>query len=354
VKPFVFASAMPALASAAIVALTTLAATPILAQDSAARPPATPPRIVHIGEGHPYSGVNAINNRQQVVGMMNFPDDEGRFHAYVWDDGVMRDLTPDGGGSQANDINDRGQIVGIADLGDGIGAAVLWEDGRMVPLEQPAGVLFCVAQAINDRGVIAGYCETPSGTLPLLWRRGVPEPMAVPAGVRAIPQRLNDRGVVIGTASRAVGTRFPFVWSDGRFVDVNTISDRPFELVAAINNRGQIVGEGPGPDGRGQGLLLEDRRTVVIAPVPGASAAIPYGLNDRGQVVGASGACGFVWSDGRMQALTCLPGGSFAFGTAINERGDVAGQATTPPDNFLPNAVLWPGAAKHPPRGGGR
>lgn len=336
-------------ASAAIVALASLVVTPVLAQEPAVRPPAAPPPIVHIGEGRPYSLVNAINNRRQVVGVMNFPDDEGRFHAYLWDDGVLRDLTPDGGGSQANDINDRGQIVGIADLGDGIGSAVLWEDGRMVPLEQPAGVIFCIAQAINDRGVIAGYCETPSGSLPLLWRRGVAEPMTVPAGVRAIPEALNDFGVVIGTASTANGTRFPFVWAGGRLVDVNTISDRPFELVSAINDRGQIVGEGPGPDGRGQGLLLENGRTTLIAPVPGT---IPYGLNDRGQVVGASGSapCGFVWTDGRTQALSCLPGGTFAFGTAINERGDVAGQATTPPDNFLPNAVLWPGAAKHPRR----
>lgn len=336
--------------SAASVALASFVVTPLLAQGPAARPPSAPPRIVHIGEGHPYSQVNAINNRRQVVGVMNFPDDEGRFHAYVWDDGVLRDLTPDGGGSHASDINDRGQIVGIADLGDGIGSAVLWEDGRMIPLEQPAGVIFCVAQAINDRGVIAGYCETPSGSLPLLWRRGVAEPMAVPAGVRVIPEALNNRGVVIGTASTAGGTRFPFVWADGRFVDVNTISDRPFELVSAINDRGQIVGEGPGPDGRGQGMLLEDGRTVLLAAAPGT---IPYALNDRGQVVGASGACGFVWADGRMQALSCLPGGVAAFGTAINERGDVAGQATTPPDNSLPQAVLWPGAAKHPPRPGG-
>ena len=84
--------------------------------------------------------------------------------------------------------------------------------------------------------------------------------------------------------------------------------------------------------------------------LPGATAAIPYGLNERGQVVGASAACGFVWDGGPSRALSCLPGGTVAYGTDINERGDIAGHAVAPPDNQLPNAVLWPGAGKQPPR----
>ena len=93
---------------------------------------AAQPPIVHIGAGHPYSLAPAINNRGQVVGVMNFPDDEGRFHAYVWEDGVLLDLDPAAaGGSHALDINDHGHIVGVADFGDGLGDGALWIDGQV-------------------------------------------------------------------------------------------------------------------------------------------------------------------------------------------------------------------------------
>jgi len=310
---------------------------------------AAQPPIVHIGAGHPYSLVGAINNRGQVVGVMNFPEDEGRFHAYVWEGGALRDLTPDGFG-QAYDVNDRGQIVGVVDVGDSISYPVLWEHGEQaVRLQTPAGA-DCIALRINGHGLIAGWCRFVSDSGPVFWRRGMFERMTVPPGVDAFPVGLNDRGVVIGSASTTGGSRFPFVWADGVLTDLNTMSDRPFERVVAINNLGQIAGEGPASAGRGQGLLWEAGRTVVIPPLPGATAAIPYGLNERGQVVGASAACGFVWDGGPSRALSCLPGGTVAYGTDINERGDIAGHAVAPPDNQLPNAVLWPGAGKQPPR----
>ena len=89
-------------------------------------------QIIHIGAGHPHSLAQAINNRGQVVGVMNFPDDEGRFHAYVWEDGVLLDLDPAAaGGSHALDINDHGHIVGVADFGDGLGDGALWIDGQV-------------------------------------------------------------------------------------------------------------------------------------------------------------------------------------------------------------------------------
>jgi probable HAF family extracellular repeat protein len=328
-----------AAALATFVAGTALDSTPLLAQQP----------VIPIATGHPYSLAEAINNRGQVVGVMNFPDDEGRFHAYVWQDGLLRDLHPTGG-SHALDINDRGRIVGIADLGDGLGDPVVWDEGPAVGLEKPAGAL-CVPTAINEHGLIVGYCSGPTENVLVFWRAGVLERLALPADIYyAVPEDLNESEVVVGLAFSGDGRRFPFVWRQGRLTDLNTISDRLFERVVAINRRGQIAGEGPGPDGRGQGLLWEDGRTIVIPPLPGAASAIPYALNDRGQLVGGSGPCGFVWTDGRMEALPCFPDGDRAYGTTINERGDVAGHALTSPDTILPNAVLWPGVAKHSPR----
>jgi probable HAF family extracellular repeat protein len=319
----------------------------------AAAPAMAQAPIVHIGAGHPYSLAQAINNRGQVVGVMNFPDDEGRFHAYVWEDGVLRDLAPFAtGGSHAMDINDRGEIVGVADFGDGLGDAALWVDGQAHRLDAPADA-HCFAVAINERGLIVGQCSFPTETVPVLWRNGVFERMAVPPDVYVNPVDVNDAGVVVGNASRPDLSRFPFIWVNGVLTDLNAISDRPFERVVGINRHGQIAGEGPGPDGRGQGLFWEDGTATLIQPVAGSASAIPSGLNDRGQVVGAngSGGGGFVWSRGEIRAIRVfLPGGSFAYATAINERGDVAGQTTIPQYEGLPSAILWPGAGRHHPR----
>jgi probable HAF family extracellular repeat protein len=310
-------------------------------------PPPPPRPMLHIGAGHPYSWAEAINNRGQVVGVMNSAEDEARFHAFVWQDGVLRDLHPSGG-SHAVDINDHGLIVGNADFGDGLLDPVVWEGGAAVRLEKPTGA-YCGPTAVNEHGLIAGYCAGPTEHVLVFWRGGVLERLALPPNVYyAVPEDLNDRGVVVGLAQRGDGRRFPFVWQHGRLTDLNTISDRPFDVVVGINERGQIAGEGPGPDGRRLGLLWEGGRTTVIPPLPGHTRAFPQALNDRGQLVGVGGACGFLWTDGRTQPLACFPGGSSAYATAINERGDVAGLALTAPDSVLPNAVLWPGVGKQP------
>ena len=310
-------------------------------------------QIIHIGAGHPYSLAQAINNRGQVVGVMNFPDDEGRFHAYVWEDGVLLDLDPAAPGApHALDINDHGHIVGVADFGDGLGDGALWIDGQVHKLAAPVDA-HCAAVAINDRDLIVGSCSFPSETVPVFWRNGVLERMAVPSSLYVNPIDVNEGGVVVGGVTRPDGTRFPFVWVDGVLTDLNTISDRPFERVVGINRQGQIAGEGPGPDGRAQGLLWERGAATVMEPVPGSASAIPYGLNDRGQVVGAngSGGGGFVWTKGETRAVKVfLPGGDAAYATTVNERGDVAGHASTPQYEGLPSAVLWPGIAKEPPR----
>jgi probable HAF family extracellular repeat protein len=53
-----------------------------------------------------------INNGGQVVGY-SYTAESNVYHAYRWQDGMMRDLTPPSAiVSQASAINDRGQVVG--------------------------------------------------------------------------------------------------------------------------------------------------------------------------------------------------------------------------------------------------
>lgn len=95
---------------------------------------------------------NAINNRGQIAG-----EDLVTTHAILRTNGVNRDLgvLPNGMGSQANGVNDRGVVVGNASV-DYTNSGFRWAHGTMTKLGDLAPYSATVAQAINDRGHIAG------------------------------------------------------------------------------------------------------------------------------------------------------------------------------------------------------
>src|SRR4051794_14608100 len=65
-----------------------------------------------------------LNKRGQVVGISN--DAEGRYWAYLWDNGTIRNITPDGATrSSVLDINDRGEAVGFAEV-ETVPRAFVW------------------------------------------------------------------------------------------------------------------------------------------------------------------------------------------------------------------------------------
>src|SRR5262245_60053990 len=85
-----------------------------------------------------------INDLGQVVGQSETGRGHRELHAFVWTrgarDGVkgnreMKDLgTLGGDASQANDINDLGEIVGLSETPDGEVHAALWSDGAIIDL----------------------------------------------------------------------------------------------------------------------------------------------------------------------------------------------------------------------------
>jgi probable HAF family extracellular repeat protein len=116
------------------------------------------------------NAANAINNKGQVVGQSDVPDDSVT-HAFLWQDGVMTDLGTLPGvevqdnnlpdiTSLAEDINNKGQIVGPSCDVNFNCRVFLWENGVMTDLNAlipPDSPLYLYWGAgINDRGEIAG------------------------------------------------------------------------------------------------------------------------------------------------------------------------------------------------------
>lgn len=102
-----------------------------------------------------------INNQGQVVGRSGLTGDQA-FHAFLWQVGKMMDLgtLPGDVTSWGININSKGQVVGASCDANNSCRAVLWENGLITDLNTRIGqnsrfVLF-EADDINDRGQITG------------------------------------------------------------------------------------------------------------------------------------------------------------------------------------------------------
>jgi uncharacterized membrane protein len=156
--------------------------------------------------------------------------------AFLWRDGVTTylDSLPDTLGSEAQDINNAGVVVGngreSAVLSDFI---IRWRHGKVEALSTTERG---VAKAINRRGSITGVHWGSWGIHGFLWHRGEFIPIAPPPGATVLaPWGINDRTQIVG------GTDYyAFVWQAGQI----TLLPRLVATSSAydINNRGQIVG----------------------------------------------------------------------------------------------------------------
>jgi probable HAF family extracellular repeat protein len=163
--------------------------------------------------------LNALNERGQVVGSMTLADeDPNHVHPFLWDGERLRNLGTFGGDfGEANWLNDAGEVVGHADYsiacpGPGagpIGHAFLWKDGvkrdlGTVPGIDPLGGL-SAANGINSRTQIVGISNTCDNSVfdAFLWEKGSMADLntLIPADSAMhlfVAFDINDRGEITG------------------------------------------------------------------------------------------------------------------------------------------------------------
>jgi uncharacterized membrane protein len=198
-----------------------------------------------------------LNNRGQVVGQSNHPDDLLQ-HPFVWDSATGITELPTGAGVYGDSaaINEGGEIVGEADAPNGQASATLW----------------------RKRG--GKWHTTYLGSLN--------------SGDCARAASINSSTQVVGVSGPfGCSVTLPFLWeAGGPMVDLNTLipPNSGIQLIEAaqINDRGEIAAQGPDATGNNHVVLLIpcdeshpgvegcDYSMVDAAMAAAQSAARPY------------------------------------------------------------------------------
>jgi probable HAF family extracellular repeat protein len=228
--------------------------------------------MVGLGDlpGGTFSSVaNDINDVMEVVGRSHGEDGT---RAFIWDpDNGMRSLgvLPGGRTSSGWGINNHSQVTGWSESSRSLGEAFIWDaEGGMRWLpELPGGGYPWMGTDINDNGQIVGLAGTG-----FLWG---PEDGYYIFGIFPGPQPAWTEAYGVNDHMQAVGLAwngyFPdpeirraFIWDPVNGLrELNALLEARtppgYDYVANaydINNAGQIVGLAPGPLLNGQGVLL--------------------------------------------------------------------------------------------------
>lgn len=315
----------------------------------------------------------AINSYGLIVGLADTgvidPLTGGpEVHAVVWKHDQIIDLgTLGGANSLAGSVNDRGQVVGVAQTADldafhfggliGLPATTqwrgfLWQGDAKQDLGTLGGSDSAVTGdlALNERGEIAGISFTDDIVNPLtgfptldsfLWKRGKKIDLGTLGGVFTDAFTINNRDQVVGFSDIAGDLEaHAFRWDRGRLRDLGTLGGT-FSGGGWINDAGDVIGASTTVgDEAVRGFIWTHGVMTDLGTLDDDSCSDAFVINILGQVVGLSFTCGedssrgYVWKDGKMTDLNAfLPPGSelqLTAGKYINEWGMISASGIFP------------------------
>lgn len=192
-----------------------------------------------------------------------------------------------------------------------------------------------LALAMNNRQTILRrnatgktFLFTPDGTTTVISE----DPQVWASG-------LNDRGQVVGWMPVAGSPRHAFLWQNGQFTDLGTLTGGAESYATHINNQGEIVGSShitPPTQSESpvyRAFLYRDGKMAELIAPEGLPSTSAWKINDSGQVLGFGSAPQpngidrgehIIWQDGRAEVLRA-PGVTRFYLQDINDEGIVSG-----------------------------
>lgn len=224
-------------------------------------------------EAHEVPGaatIYAVNNSGAMAGVMNES-------AVYWSssDAPPTLITATGAIGIAFGLSDGGRIVGQAETADPderVSRAFAYANGVAAGLVELGRGLSSSAQAVNERGQVAGFFEPARGrTHAFLFEGGEMRDLDTMNNAYSAAYGINDKGDVVGVMfSSPNDDDQAFIASGGSMYNLNDLLDtrEDWNLVEAwdINDAGQIAGYGI-KDGRDHAFLL--------TPLEGSGKSLP-------------------------------------------------------------------------------
>jgi probable HAF family extracellular repeat protein len=205
----------------------------------------------------------------------------------------------------ANDINGSGQVVGYSYVSSvGQTHAFLYENGTLKDISIGTGGSW--AQAINESGQVAIY--TRSGTY--IHANGS-TPRLVPGSDELfVPVAMNDSGQIAGTQSGSGAAAF---YDGSKMISLAPLVPRTYSLATGLNNAGQVVGNGYGAAGDDYQGFVYQAGAVHLLTAPGSVESHAQSINNAGDVVGwvvnaDKTGWAYLYRNGTMIDLNSLPG----------------------------------------------
>ena len=147
--------------------------------------------------------------------------------------------------------------------GDTIFHPFSWLRGVLTDLGTLGGAVG-EANAVNDRGDVVGWAQSPTAVLAFLWKDGVMTSLGTVNGdACSVSDGINSQEQVVGESSPSCfgePAEEAFLWENGSMVDLNTVihanSGMELRHAFSVNDHGEINGEGALPNGDQHGFLL--------------------------------------------------------------------------------------------------
>lgn len=148
-----------------------------------------------------------INDQGEIIG-------QAGNRAFRWRAGVLSELRgPHGGPVRVTNINEHGTVLGIETIGDYAAAWYLWTRAGLV---DPGLDVFSGGPALNDADQILGTDWT-NGSRAMIWQHGTRTLLPLPPGAdQSSAQAINNRGQVAGFAWGPGRANQAVLWDHGR------------------------------------------------------------------------------------------------------------------------------------------
>jgi probable HAF family extracellular repeat protein len=252
----------------------------------------------YIDNGGVVVGISTINTTFDpfaVFGPYSSPT-----HAFIWNNGVMRDLGTLGGPDSfiAGLCSDeRAELVAGGSYTNSTANPTttfptmdpfLWKNGTMIDLATLGGT-FGFAQCANNRGQVTGQSNLAGDSVfhPFFWDRGVVTDIGTFGGDNGFPTWINDAGEVVGRADlpgmSGSQLHHAFLWEKpGPKIDLGSLGTNTNSTAVAINSKGQIVGASRLDPTTNHAFLWEnggpmiDLNTLVVANPSGLTLVCAF------------------------------------------------------------------------------